>query len=115
MNEGDIALIKTAIQKFASLGVEVQATELAVRNYQNDAQTLAKHAAFYEKLFQTYIDINSGTEKPLTAVSIWGIVDNPNMDSSDYSFRMNGTYCGLFDKDLKIKDSFVKIYNLMKK
>lgn len=114
MNDSDINLVKTAIQTFASHNVEVQVTELAVRNYQNDAETLATHAEFYKKLFQAYIDINSGDEKPLTAVSIWGIVDNPDLDPEDYSFTMNGTYCGLFDQNLGVKGAFIKIHDLMK-
>lgn len=114
MNDSDINLVKTAIQKFASLDIEVQVTELAVRNYKNDAETLAKHAEFYKKLFQAYLDINSGDEKPLTAVTIWGIVDNPDLDPEDYSFTMNGTYCGLFDENLGVKGAFINIHDLMK-
>lgn len=114
MNEGDINLVKTAIQKFASLGVEVQVTELAVRNYEGDEATFAKHADFYKKLFQAYIDVNSGSEKPLKAVSIWGIVDIPDLDPTDYSYRMNGPLCGLFNENLGVKPAFVSIHDLMK-
>lgn len=114
MNEGDISLVKTAIQKFASLGVEVQVTELAVRNYEGDEATFAKHADFYKKLFQAYIDVNSGKEKPLKAVSIWGIVDIPDLDPTDYSYRMNGPLCGLFNEKLGVKPAFVSIHDLMK-
>ncbi len=114
MNENNITQVKTAIQTYAALGVDVQVTELAVRNYQDDDATVAKHGEFYKKLFQAYIDVNSGEEKPLKAVSIWGIVDIPGLDPKDYSYTMNGPYCGLFDEDLAVKPSFVNIYNLMK-
>ncbi len=114
MNENDISLVKTAIQNFASLGVEVQVTELAVRNYEGDEATFAKHADFYKKLFQAYIDVNSGKEKPLKAVSIWGIVDIPDLDPTDYSYRMNGPLCGLFNENLGVKPAFVSIHDLMK-
>lgn len=115
MNDNDINLVKAAIGKFADCGVEVQVTELAVRNYQGDEATLKTHGEFYKKLFQTYIDINKErADKPLKAVSIWGIVDRPDMDESDYSYRMNGTYCGLFDENLGVKPSFVQIHDLMK-
>ena len=50
----------------------------------------------------------------MKAVSIWGIVDIPDLGSKEYSFTMNGPYCGLFDENLKVKDSFVNIYELMK-
>lgn len=115
MNEGDISLVKTAIQKFASLGVEVQVTELAVRNYVDNEETTNKHGEFYKKLFQAYLDVNSGSEKPLKAVSIWGIVDIPEYDPSEYGYRMNGPFCGLFDEDLQVKPAFVNIHDLMKK
>ena len=113
MNDGDITLVKNAIEKFAGLGVEVQVTELAVRNYQNDAATLAKHAEFYKKLFQVYKEANSGSRKPLTAVCIWGIVDDPDMDPTDYSYKMNGTCCGLFDENYGVKPAFVSVHDLL--
>lgn len=37
MNDNDITLVKNAIEKFAENNVEVHVTELAVRNYDNDA------------------------------------------------------------------------------
>lgn len=113
MNAGDISLIKTAVKKFHAQGVEVHVTEMAVRNYQNDEATMAKHAQFYEDLFSAFIDLNSGNDKPLTSVSIWGLCDNPSLSTSDYSYKMNGTYCGLFDENLNMKNSFKKIYTLM--
>lgn len=115
MNEANIEQVKTAILKFASLGVEVQVTELAVRNYQSDAETMAKHGDFYKKLFQAYLDINTqNAEKPLKAISIWGIVDIPDLPEDDYSFTMNGPFCGLFDENLAVKPAFINIHNLMK-
>lgn len=114
MNDGDITRVKNAIQAFASHNVEVQVTELAVRNYENSADVLERHAEFYKKLFEMYININkTNEEKPLKAISIWGIVDIPDLDRNDYSFSMNGPYCGLFDDNLSVKDSFVNIYNLL--
>lgn len=114
MNENDINLVKEAILKFASLGIEVQVTELAVRNYENDAETLAKHGEFYKKLFQAYLEINSGEEKPLKAISIWGIIDEPDLKPDDYSFKMNGPYCGLFNENLAVKDSFKNVHDILK-
>lgn len=114
MNENDINLVKEAILKFASLGIEVQVTELAVRNYENDAETLAKHGEYYKKLFQAYLELNSGEEKPLKAISIWGIIDEPDLEPDDYSFKMNGPYCGLFNENLAVKDSFKNVHDLLK-
>lgn len=114
MNEANIDQVKTAILKFAEQGVEVQVTELAVRNYQTDEETIAKHGDFYKKLFQAYLDLNAGDEKPLKAISIWGIVDIPDLPEDDYSFTMNGPFCGLFDDSLGVKPAFVNIHDLMK-
>lgn len=115
MNNENITMVKNAIQKYAGLGVEIQVTEMAVRNYQGDAATLEEHAEFYKKLFQVYMEANSGSAKPLTAVCIWGIIDDPDMDPSDYSYKMNGTYCGLFDETLGVKPAFVSVHDLMKR
>lgn len=113
MNNGDIALVKTAMLKFADLGIDVQVTELAVRNYESDEDTFNKHAAFYRNLFKAYMEVNEErSNKPLKAVSIWGIVDNPTMSQEDYGYRMNGTYCGLFDENLRVKPAFKSVYTL---
>lgn len=115
MNDNDIALVKEAINKFADCGVEVQVTELAVRNYENDENTIKTHGEFYKKLFRAYMDINSErADHPLKAVSIWGIVDRPDMVESDYSYRMNGPFCGLFDEKLGVKPAFIQVHDLMK-
>lgn len=113
MNSGDISLIKTAIQKFHSLGVEVHVTEMAVRNYQNDEESVAKHAAFYADLFKMFLSLNSAKEHPLTSLSIWGLCDNPSLPTTDYSYKMNGPYCGLFTETLAMKDSFKQVYKVM--
>lgn len=109
MNAGDISLIKNAILKFHALDVEVQVTEMAVRNYDNSAEAVAKHAAFCKDLFAMYAKLNNGSDKPLTGISIWGLYDNPSLPSSDYSWKMNGPYCGLYDENFKPKDAFGKV------
>lgn len=118
MNESDITAIKTAIEKFANLGVEVHVTELAVRNYEDTAARETEHAAFYKKLMQTYVDINktaqeNGKTGPLTSVSIWGLFDNPNLAETDYSYKMNGPYCGLFTELYAPKEAFKEVYKVL--
>lgn len=113
MNSGDLKKIKTAIEMYAELGLEVHATELAVRNYKEDKEALKKHADFYGKLFQIYMDANKGEKPVVTNVSIWGIQDNPYMEKTDYSYKMNGPYCGLFDKNLCVKGAFREVYKLL--
>lgn len=105
MNPGDLELIKKAIAQYSNLGIEVQLTEVAVRNYNNDDATMARHAKFYGNLFKTIIQAkNDGGN--FTGITIWGIRDNPSMPKSDYSYKMNGPYCGLFNSMYKRKDAY---------
>lgn len=113
MNDEDLKRIENAILKYAALDLEVHVTEMAVRNYTYDEATLKRHAEFYRDLFEVYLRVNEGEEKPLTSVSIWGICDNPALPESDYSYRMNGPYCGLFTESYYAKESFKLVYDLL--
>lgn len=113
MNDEDLKRIENAILKYAALGLEVHVTEMAVRNYIYDEATLKSHAEFYRDLFEVYLRVNEGEEKPLTSVSIWGICDNPALRESDYSYRMNGPYCGLFTESYYAKESFKLVHELL--
>ena len=118
MNNSDITLIKNAIEKFASIGVEVHVTELAVRNYERSDEREAEHGAFYKKLMQTYVDINKaaqakGETGPITSLSIWGLFDAPYLAETDYSYKMNGPYCGLFTELYQPKAAFKEVYNVL--
>ena len=48
MNIDDIQKITTAIEKYADLGVEVQLTEMAVRNYNNSLANMLTSSTFTE-------------------------------------------------------------------
>ncbi|MBQ2954339.1 MAG: endo-1,4-beta-xylanase [Clostridia bacterium] len=106
MKESNLNDIKKSILMFHDeLGVEVQLTEMAVRNY--DSSLEQKHGEFYQKLFKVFKSINRGLEEPiLTSVSIWGLVDTPYVSSSSYGYKMNGTYGGLFGWQCKVKEAF---------
>lgn len=113
MNEANITDIQTSIQKFASLGYEVQVTEMSVRNYLGTAKMKKKHAEFYKKLFQMFVKVNAGTDKPLKAVSIWGWQDDPSLTEGSYGYSMNGPYCGLFTELYAVKDSFRYVHEVL--
>lgn len=106
MNEDDITRIKEAVTLYHNLGVDVHVTEMAVRNYEKSKE--AEHAKFYAKLFQAYAELNA-RETMISNITIWGITDNPSMPKSDYSYKMNGPYCGLFDKYYKRKDAYFAV------
>lgn len=118
MNDNDITAVKNAIEKFASIGVEVHVTELAVRNYERSDEREAEHGAFYKKLMQTYVDINKeakakGKTGPITSLSIWGLFDAPYLATTDYSYNMNGPYCGLFTELYQPKEAFKEVYKVL--
>lgn len=114
LNMDDISKITTAIEMYADLGVEVQLTEMAVRNYNNSLATIDKHAKYYKFLMRALVEVNSGEEKPLTGITIWGHSDMGNIDETSYSYKMNGPYCGLFTPGCYVKDAFYEVYVMLK-
>ncbi len=109
MKESNLTDIKKSIQMYAELGVEVQITEMAVRNYKEELAH--EHAVFYQKLFKVFKSINRGLEEPvLTNVAIWGLVDNPYDNPSSYTYKMNGTHGGLFGYGTKVKEAFLLVH-----
>ena len=111
MNKGDLTRIEASIRLYAKEGLEVHLTEMAVRNYETDAETVKAHANFCGQLFEVFKKINAGEHKPLTCVAFWGVQDNPN--ASEYSYRMNGPHGGLITEDYQVKTSFDAIHQVM--
>lgn len=103
MSANDINLFKNAIVFYSNLGLEVHVTELALRNY--DKTKGVQHASYYEKFFQMLASV-ADEYKTLTCVAIWGICDNPSLTKDDYSYKMNGPYCGMFNYDCSKKPEF---------
>lgn len=103
MNDGDIEKVKTAVMMYHDLGLQVHITEMAVRNYETNKAE--RHAEFCGKLFQAFAEINS-KETVITNISVWGMFDNPSLPESDYSFKMNGPYCGLFTEKYERKQAY---------
>ena len=106
-------MIKTAIENYAAQGLEVQITEMAVRNF--DPEQADKHADFYATLFEMFMSLNTEDGNPLTAVSIWGLTDYPNEPKGTYVYNLNSPYGGLVDEKLNYKDAFVKVYEVLTK
>ena len=113
MEDSDIELVKQAIEKYASLGVEVQITEMALRNYDSSEEACARHVQFYVDMFDMLTDINTQENNPLTSVSIWGIADDPTLATTNYSYKMNGPYCGLLDENFDAKQEFIQVHKLL--
>lgn len=114
MRNSDINLVKNAITKFANtLDVEVQLTELALRNYKNDSKTQIAHADFYANFFKMLKSVNTSTNSPLKVVSIWGLVNDPNASPTSYGYKMNGPYCGLYESDFTKKIDYNKVVEVL--
>lgn len=110
MNSNDIKLFGDAIKHYGNQGWEVHVTELALRNY--DPNQGEKHAQFYESFFKMLAAANR-EKNILTSVSIWGITDNPSLPKTDYSYKMNGPYCGVYDAMFRPKPEHEKILSAL--
>ena len=106
MNSNDINLFKNAIVFYSKMGLEVHVTELALRNYEKAKS--AQHADFYENFFKMLAS-TADEQKSLTCVAIWGICDNPSLPKDDYSYKMNGPYCGMYNYDCSKKLEFFRV------
>lgn len=101
--DSHIMMIKNAILGYKALGVDVQITEMAVRNF--EPEQADKHAQYYAKLFEMFKSLNTAEGNPLNGVSIWGLLDNPSDKKGSYTYNLNSPYGGLFDENLNEKDA----------
>ena len=86
----DAKLYREAIDKFDSLGLEVQITELDITDYNSgaDSQTVAKA---YEDIMGQIVDAKrSGAN--ITACVFWGITDGTSWRKTGYPLLFNADY-----------------------
>ncbi len=113
LDPGIIRNVELSIRTYASLGLEVQLTEMAVRNF--DKTKVAEHDAFYSKLFSdVFMKANTEEKAPLTAVCIWGLVDAPVNMKGNYVYNLNSPYGCLLTTGYKIKTCFDAVYHTLK-
>ena len=110
MSANDINLFKNAIVFYSNMGLEVHVTELALRNY--DKTKSVQHANYYESFFKMLASV-ADELNTLTCVAIWGITDNPSLPKTDYSYKMNGPYCGMYNYDCSKKPEFFKVAGVL--
>ena len=112
LEDSHLDMIRSAILGYAAEGLEVQITEMAVRNF--DPEQADRHAEYYRKLFQVFTGLNAADGNPLNAVSIWGLTDCPNEPKGTYVYNLNSPYGGLVTEKYEYKDAFVKVYELLR-
>ncbi len=114
LNMNDIEKIRSCILKYADLGCEVHITEMALRCYEPGDAWMQKHADFYAAMFKMLTSINTDTSSPLTNVSIWGLFDCEYLPTSNYTWKLNSPYGGLFTSGCAIKPAFRSVYQVLK-
>ena len=108
-----ITNVKRSIETYADLGLEVQLTEMAIRNF--DSSKAAEHDAFCSRLFSdVFMQANTQERAPLTAVCFWGLVDAYPGMKGDYVYNLNSPYGCLLTTDYRIKTCFDAIYHTLK-
>jgi len=104
--DSHLDMIRDEILSYAAMGLEVQITEMAVRNF--DLEQADKHAQFYTELFRVFMGLHTEDGNPLKAVSIWGLTDT-NAPKGNYVYNLNSPYGGLLDLKLNYKDVFHQV------
>ncbi len=112
LENSHISMIKDQILGYSEAGLDVQITEMAVRNYELEYRE--KHVEFYANLFKLFKSLHTENGNPLNSVSIWGLVDCPNLPKDHYSYKLNSPYGGLFDEKLNYKPVFYEVLDTVK-
>jgi len=84
---------------------------LAVRNY--DPAKAERHAEFYGDLFRMYAELNA-EETMISNITVWGYNDRPTLLKTDYGYKQNGPYCGLFDENYARKNAYYEVVKALK-
>lgn len=104
--------IRTALSKFADLGLEIHITELTIRSQDQTEQSFEIQADRYEELFTTLteMDKEGGGPANITNVTFFALMD-------DYLFYKNSNsnpeYHRLFDGNLQPKPAFYSVLSVV--
>ena len=108
-----ITKVRASIKTYSALGLEVQLTEMAIRNF--DKSRAAEHDAFCSRLFsEVFMQANTEESAPLTAVCMWGLVDADPSMKGNYVYNLNSPYGCLLSTNYKIKTCFDAIYHTLR-
>lgn len=99
MDYPNLNMVETSIRKYNELGLEIQLTELDIKNPDNNSSALNRQAERYKQFITKIIDLkNEGMN--ITALVFWGVTD---------STSWLGGYPLLFDGKYKAKPAFYSI------
>lgn len=99
MDYPSISMFENAVRKYDALGLEVQLTELDIKNSDNSEAGLKRQAARYQQFVTKLADLKiEGLN--ITAVVFWGVTDETSW---------LGGYPLLFDGQYKAKPAFYSI------
>jgi endo-1,4-beta-xylanase len=99
MDYPSINMFETAARKYDALGLEIQLTELDMKQPDNSTSTLSSQASRYKLLMNKVIALKKEGVN-ITAVILWGITDRTSW---------LGGYPLLFDGEYKAKPAFYAI------
>lgn len=105
-------LITAAFDKYTSLGIKLQITELDVSVYTSDKQTQVAYTADVEKkltaAYARYFELFKRYKSSITGITFWGIADNHTwLDNFPVKGRKN--YPFLFDQNGVPKQCYFKV------
>lgn len=101
MNYPDITLYSQALSKFASLGLEIQVTELDITTDNGD---LTAQGQKFGQIMQAIVDCDKAGGN-VTAVVFWGTTD-------DRSWRSSGQPL-LFNSSMQEKAAYTQVYSII--
>ncbi len=121
---------RSAMDKFAALDVKLGVNEVCIRlspqysssgNEVTDADIEA-HAQKCVDMFKVYKEFNAAHPGVLTNVSIWALTDRPDLEAEHakpeaerhYDYAVYGTHSGLFTEELREKEAFNKVIEVLK-
>lgn len=99
MDYPSLNMFETAVRKYNTLGIEIQLTEVDMRQPNNDPNALNAQAARYKTFINKAVDLRKEGMK-ITAIIFWGVTDRTSW---------LGGYPLLFDGNYKAKPAYYSI------
>ncbi|WP_054740699.1 endo-1,4-beta-xylanase [Cellulosilyticum ruminicola] len=99
MQYPSIDMFEKAVKKYSQLGLEIQLTELDIKNPDNTSYALNEQAKRYKQIMNKVMELKKGGAN-ITAVVLWGVTDITSW---------LGGYPLLFDGEYKAKPAYYSL------